>query len=74
MISSKDLLLQTGISRATLNNYIQLGLLPKPEIQSQTLAGDARARLLGYFPEAALDRIDEIRQLKREGLMMDDIA
>lgn len=74
MISSKDLLQQTGISRATLNNYIQLGLLPKPEIQSQTASGEARARLLGYFPDAALDRIDTIRQLKREGLMMDDIA
>ena len=74
MISSKDLLEQSGISRATLNNYIQLGLLPKPEVKSVAQKNSSGPRLLGYFPPAALVRIDEIRQLKREGLSMDDIA
>ncbi|MGI9143709.1 MAG: adenylate/guanylate cyclase domain-containing protein [Fluviibacter sp.] len=74
MISSKDLLEQSGISRATLNNYIQLGLLPKPEVKSIAQKNSSGPRLLGYFPLAALERIDEIRQLKREGLSMDDIV
>lgn len=74
MISSKDLIEQSGISRATLNNYIQLGLLPKPEVRGLSSKTGAGPRLLGYFPDTALQRIDEIRQLKREGLSMDDIV
>ena len=30
MITSKEIIEQTGISRATLNNYIKMGILPKP--------------------------------------------
>lgn len=74
MISSKQLIEQSGISRATLNNYIQLGLLPKPEVRSVSQKTAGGPRLLGYFPQAALVRVDEIRQLKREGLSMDDIV
>jgi len=33
MLTSKDLILQADISRATLNNYINLGLVPKPEVK-----------------------------------------
>ncbi|MEY3288527.1 MAG: hypothetical protein RLZZ419_769, partial [Pseudomonadota bacterium] len=64
MISSKALIDQTGISRATLNNYIQLGILPKPVVQS--LAGHADeggARLLGFFPDDALDRVQAVQIL-----------
>jgi adenylate cyclase len=74
MISSKDLIEQSGISRATLNNYIQLGLLPKPEVRGLSSKSGAGPRLLGYFPDTVLQRIDDIRQLKREGLSMDDIV
>lgn len=74
MISSKALIEQSGISRATLNNYIQLGLLPKPEVRGLSSKSGSGPRLLGYFPDAALDRLDTIRQLKREGLSMEDIA
>ena len=74
MISSKELLEQTGISRATLNNYIQLGILPKPNVQSH--AGDTAgaARLLGYFPDDAVDRIQTVQALKAKGLSMNLIA
>lgn len=74
MISSKDLIEQSKISRATLNNYIQLGLLPKPEVRGLSSKTGSGPRLLGYFPASVVHRIDEIRQLKREGLSMDDIV
>lgn len=73
MITSKQLIDQTGISRATLNNYIGLGLLPKPLVQNPGSAGGG-ARQLGYFPDDAVDRIQTIQRLKREGIPMTDIV
>lgn len=61
---------KTGISRATLNNYISLGLLSKPVIRS----GDEGERLLGYFPDESVSRVEEIKALKAEGLSMAQIA
>ena len=73
MFSSKEILAQTGISRATLNNYISLGILSKPVIrQPEPGAGDAPA--LGYFPDNSLDRIEQVRKLKSQGLSMAEIA
>ena len=75
MISSKALLDQTGMSRATLNNYIALGILPKPGVLSQ--ADDASSgakRLLGYFPADAVDRIRAVQSLKSEGLSIAEIV
>jgi adenylate cyclase len=69
LISSKVLMAKTGISRATLNNYIGLGLLSKPEIRS----GQDGEKLLGYFPESAIDRVMEIQSLKAQGLGMSQI-
>ena len=74
MISSKDLLDRTGISRATLNNYIAMGLLPRPLITAPGLDEESRARQLGYFPESAVERITEIQRLKREGYTMAEIV
>ena len=74
MISSKDLIHDARISRATLNNYIQHGLLPKPEVGARSDLAQGMAKNMGYFPVAALDRIDEIRQLKRNGWRMEDIV
>ncbi|MGQ0664182.1 MAG: adenylate/guanylate cyclase domain-containing protein [Pseudomonadota bacterium] len=72
-LSSKELLARTGLSRATLNNYITLGLLPRPQVGP---AGPAsgRTRRLGYFPAAALERIIEVNRLKQEGLSMAEIV
>jgi len=72
MISSKELLDKTGISRATLNNYISSGLLSKPLVQ-QVSGETSGPKLLGYFPDTALQRIELIQQLKREGLSMAEI-
>lgn len=71
MLSSKDLMDQTGISRATLNNYIQLGLLPKPQVRPAISGG--RATRMGFFPSSALDIIRDINALKSEGYAMSDI-
>jgi DNA-binding transcriptional MerR regulator len=73
MISSKDILLKTNISRATLNNYIRMGILVKPTVQSP-LDGIKGPRKIGYFPAHSLDRIEKVRILKKEGLSMEAIA
>ncbi|EEF26025.1 conserved hypothetical protein [Ricinus communis] len=64
----------TGISRATLNNYIALGLLPRPVVASPGEDAQTRARQIGYFPENTLSRIERIKQLKKDGVAMQEIA
>ena len=73
MLTSKELMERAGISRATLNNYIALGLLPKPEVMAPE-GGATRARRIGYFPEAALEALDRVRSLKERGQTMDQIV
>lgn len=74
MITSKQLLDQTGISRATLNNYISLGLVPRPEVKRMPSSPGAALTTLGYFPDWTLDKIQQILTLKRQGLSMDAIS
>jgi len=71
-VSSKEIIATTGISRATLNNYIRLGLLPKPVLANPRATAGGPKRL-GYFPPSVLDRIEEIRQLKRSGKTIEAI-
>jgi adenylate cyclase len=73
VISSKYIIEKTGISRATLNNYIKLGILSKPLVR-QTTAGEGDAKMLGYFPDWALEKIEVVRRMKREGLTMAEIV
>lgn len=73
MLTSVALLESAGISRATLNNYISLGLLPRPEVRRQAAVPGEAPVTLGYFPDWALDRIQQIQELKRSGVSMDDI-
>lgn len=61
MISSKQLLEKTGISRATLNNYIKRGLIDKPTIRTGAEAGSGSARM-GFFPEETVALIAQIKQ------------
>jgi len=72
MISSKELLARTGLSRATLNNYIRLGLLPRPEVRTGDQAEEGAARL-GFFPESALERLAMIKSLRQQGVSMDEM-
>jgi class 3 adenylate cyclase/DNA-binding transcriptional MerR regulator len=67
MISSKEVLEITGISRATLNNYIALGLVSKPTVQTSRGTGIG-PRMLGYFPDDVCQRIEQIKEFKRAGL------
>jgi len=71
-ISSLDLLRKTGISRATLNNYIQMGLIPKPRVERPEGEG-VKARRVGYFPLSALERIEAVQRMKKEGRNMQNI-
>jgi DNA-binding transcriptional MerR regulator len=73
MLTSVALLEGAGISRATLNNYIAVGLLPRPEVRRQAAVPGEAPTTLGYFPDWALERIRQIQQLKRDGASMDDI-
>lgn len=73
MLSSKQLIEITGISRATLNNYVALGILPAPIIKAPS-ENEGRATRLGYFEEAAAERIKQVQMLKREGMSMAQIA
>jgi class 3 adenylate cyclase/DNA-binding transcriptional MerR regulator len=71
--TSKEVLEQTGISRATLNNYISGGLLPRPEVLPPEPTDGAAPRI-GYFPEGTVERIREIQRLKAEGWSIARIA
>lgn len=72
MISSKEVLHITGISRATLNNYIKMGILPRPLVQ-RPQNGRGGTKQIGYFPVEVLDRLEAVKRLKREGRSMEDI-
>lgn len=74
MLTSLQLLEATGISRATLNNYIALGLIPKPVVQKPDAQSQTRARQIGYFSSDAISRIQYIQQLKKNGKSMTEIV
>ena len=71
-ISSLDIIRKTGISRATLNNYIKMNILPRPMIKKPEETA-VRARMLGYFPISVIDSIEQIKILKKQGYVMDVI-
>jgi adenylate cyclase len=73
MISSKEVMERAGISRATLNNYIGLGILKRPNVLS-AVEGEPGVPRLGFFPESALTTIEKVKQLKSEGNSMSEIA
>jgi adenylate cyclase len=73
LISSIDLLAQTGISRATLNNYIKMGIVPQPFIRKPD-DPSIKAKQIGYFHDSVLDRIEKIILSKKEGKSMKEIC
>jgi len=72
-VTSSELLSITKISRATLNNYIKYGILPKPVVLKPKDA-KTQAKIIGYFPKDIIERIEEIKQMKKEGKSMDNIV
>lgn len=66
MLTSKEILERTGISRATLNNYIASGLVPRPQVLPPGPEHGAAPRI-GYFPDDTVARVEEIQRLKSQG-------
>jgi class 3 adenylate cyclase len=73
LLTSKEVLERTGISRATLNNYISWGVVPRPDVLPPE-PQDGAAPRIGYFPEETVKRIEEIQRLKKEGWSITRIA
>ncbi len=73
LITSKEILVKASISRATLNNYIKMGILPKPII-GRSEAIQKGSKQIGYFPEDVIERIQEVRRMKQKGESMEEIA
>lgn len=72
-LSSKEILDRSGISRATLNNYIKLGLIPKPVVKRPE-EPYRHIRSLGYFPVSVLDTLRLVKSMKKRGRSMESIA
>jgi class 3 adenylate cyclase len=73
LLNSKEILERTGISRATLNNYIGWGIVPRPDVLPPG-PDDGEAPRLGYFPDDIVERVAQIQRLKKDGWSMARIA
>lgn len=73
-ISSIDIIKKSGLSRATLNNYIKMGILPHPIVKRPDDNTISKAKQMGYFPYSVLDTLDRIIQYKKEGRRMEEIC
>jgi adenylate cyclase len=73
LVDSKEVLRISGISRATLNNYIRMGIVPRPVV-GKPRGGMRGVKKIGYFPEAILGRIEMVKRLKKEGNSIEEIA
>ncbi|MFZ2301494.1 MAG: adenylate/guanylate cyclase domain-containing protein, partial [Gallionella sp.] len=72
-LTSFEVMQAANISRATLNNYISQGLLPRPLVKNPEPGTSTQARQIGYFPDEVLARLEHIRQLKKDGYAMTEI-
>jgi class 3 adenylate cyclase len=72
-ISSTSLLSRTGISRATLNNYIKMGMIPSPIVKKPD-DPHSKAKRIGYFGDFAVDVIENIRLYKKKRRTMNEIV
>jgi class 3 adenylate cyclase/DNA-binding transcriptional MerR regulator len=73
LLTSKEIIERTGISRATLNNYIASGLVPRPQVLPPGPEHGAAPRI-GYFPDDTIARVEEIQRLKGQGWSIARIA
>ena len=64
-LTSKDVLERTGISRATLNNYIARGFLPRPVVSRPDSISSGGPRQIGHFAPDVIERIELIQQIGR---------
>ena len=72
-IASREVMHRTGISRATLNNYIRLGIIPCPVVRKPDSEANTKARRMGYFPVSVLNLLENLRQHKEKGYRIKEI-
>jgi DNA-binding transcriptional MerR regulator len=72
-IDSREVLAETRVSRATLNNYIKAGVLPNPVV-GKPRSPSGTTKKIGYFPYGVLERIELIKVLKQEGNSIEEIS
>ncbi|OPY75394.1 MAG: Adenylate cyclase 2 [Syntrophorhabdus sp. PtaU1.Bin058] len=73
LIDSKEIIQKTGISRATLNNYIRLGIIPKPLVKRPDRT-HGKTKKIGFFPQSVFDSINRVKTMKKEGMSIQEIA
>jgi len=73
LISSIAVLARTGLSRATLNNYIKMGMIPPPIVKKPD-DPSVKAKQIGYFPDSVWGIIEKIKLYKKEGRSMKEIG
>lgn len=73
VFTSRELMARANISRATLNNYIGLGILPKPELGPGQGPGRQAPRI-GRFPASAMETLETVEKLKLAGRTMGEIS
>ncbi len=71
-ITSAELQAKTNISRATMNNYIKMGIIPRPVIKKPD-EKQIKAKRIGYFHDSALGAINLVKLYKNQGLSMKEI-
>jgi DNA-binding transcriptional MerR regulator len=72
LISSIELLSKTGISRATLNNYIKMGMIPPPMVMKPN-DPHSKAKRIGYFGYPVVETIETIKHYKKTGQSIKEI-
>jgi class 3 adenylate cyclase/DNA-binding transcriptional MerR regulator len=72
-ISSIAVLARTGLSRATLNNYIKMGMIPRPIVKKPD-DPSIKAKRIGYFQDSVCCIIEQIKLYKKEGHSMKEIV
>ncbi len=73
LISSIAVLARTGLSRATLNNYIKMGMIPPPIVKKPD-DPSIKAKQIGYFQDSVWGTIEKIKLYKKEGRSMKEIS
>jgi class 3 adenylate cyclase len=73
LISSIAVLARTGLSRATLNNYIKMGMIPRPIVKKPD-DPSIKAKQIGYFQDSVWGTIEKIKLYKKEGRSMKEIG
>jgi class 3 adenylate cyclase/DNA-binding transcriptional MerR regulator len=73
LISSTAVLARTGLSRATLNNYIKMGMIPPPIVKKPD-DPSIKAKRIGYFQDSVCGTIEKVKLYKKEGHSMKEIG